>query len=100
MNKKGEDSVPSQPAPKSESKNSAAAAVAYSVQVGAFNRAQEAEAYARDVRSKGFESRVVPPEPSGQFYLVKVGRFNTRAEAVAMQLRLRNSGFNCFVKTE
>ncbi|MBN2318562.1 MAG: SPOR domain-containing protein [Acidobacteria bacterium] len=73
--------------------------VTYSVQVGAFKQRPEAEAHARNVRSKGFDSRIEPPESSGKLYLVKVGKFDTRAEAVAVQLRLKKNGFSCFVKT-
>ena len=81
------------------SSNVSSAAVTYSVQVGAFKRQPEAETHARNVRAKGFDSRVEPPESDGQLYLVKVGKFKTRAEAVAVQLRLKNNGFSCFVKT-
>jgi cell division protein FtsN len=72
---------------------------AYTVQVGAFKGSPEAEAHAQNVRSKGFDSRVEPPESPGQLYLVKVGKFDTRAEAVAVRRRLEKSGFSCFVKT-
>jgi len=75
------------------------ATVTYSVQVGAFKRRPEAENHARNVRAKGFDSRVEPPESAGQLFLVKVGKFDTRAEAVAVQSRLKNNGFSCFVKT-
>jgi len=74
-------------------------AVAYSVQVGAFKGRPEAETHARNVRAKGFDSRVEPPETDGQLFLVKVGTYKTRAEAVAVQNRLKKSGFSCFVKT-
>lgn len=71
----------------------------YSVQVGAFKQRPEAETHSRDILSKGFESRIEPPESSGKLYLVKVGKFNTRAEAVGMRDRLKKKGFSCFVKT-
>jgi cell division protein FtsN len=96
VNKKGEEPVEDQPVRKSASKSSAVSGT-YSVQVGAFRGSKQAEDRARDLRSKGFESRVVPPESSGQFYLVKVGSFGTRAEATAMVQRLKNSSFDCFV---
>jgi len=97
VNKKDEEPVEDQPVRKSASKSSAVSET-YSVQVGAFRGKQDADDRARDLRAKGFESRVIPPEPSGQFYRVKVGSFSTRAEAVDMEQRLKNNGFDCFVK--
>jgi cell division protein FtsN len=99
VNKKGEKPVEDQPVRKSASKSSAVSGT-YSVQVGAFRRRQEADDRVRDLQAKGFDCRVVSPEPSGEFYRVKVGRFSTRAEAVAMVQRLKNSGFDCFVKQD
>jgi cell division protein FtsN len=99
VNKKGEEPVEDQPVRKSASKSSAVSGT-YSVQVGAFRRRQEADDRVRDLQAKGFDCRVVSPEPSGEFYRVKVGRFSTRAEAVAMVQRLKNSGFDCFVKQD
>jgi cell division protein FtsN len=97
VNKKDEEPVEDQSVRKSASKSSAVSET-YSVQVGAFKMKQDADDRARDLRAKGFESRVIPPEPSGQFYRVKVGSFSTRAEAVDMEQRLKNNGFDCFVK--
>jgi cell division septation protein DedD len=73
--------------------------VTYSVQVGAFLQKPELERRAEELRQKGFDGRMEPPQTPGQFYLLKVGKFRSRAEAVSMQLRLRKSGFPCFIKT-
>ena len=73
--------------------------ISYTVQVGAFVKEEEAEVRGRELRSKGFDYRIEPPDPPSRFYFVKVGKFDTRAEAVAMQLRLKESGFSCFIKT-
>lgn len=97
--KKGEEPAAAQPVRKSASKSSAVSET-YSVQVGAFKKREEADDRVRDLRAKGFESRVFPPESSGEFYRVKIGKFSTRPEAVAMEQQLRNSGFDCFVKKD
>ena len=73
--------------------------VTYSVQVGAFLQKPELERRAEELRQKGFDSRVEPPQAPGQFYLLKVGKFRSRAEAVSLQNRLKRSGFPCFIKT-
>ena len=86
-------------APVISSKKTAGPAT-YSVQVNAFKGRAEAEAHALNVRSKGFESRVVAPESAGQLYQVRVGSFDTRAEAEALLSRLKNSGFSGFIKAD
>lgn len=78
----------------------AAEPVHYSIQVGAFKTRQQANAYAEKVRSKGFDSRVEPPEDSSGLYKVKVGSFSSRPEATTMQLRLQKSGFKGFMQTK
>lgn len=77
----------------------AAAPVTYSIQLGAFKTRQKANAFAAVVRSKGFDSRVEPPEDSSGLYRVKVGSFSSRPEATAMQLRLEKKGFKGLTKT-
>ena len=67
--------------------------VAYSVQVGAFREKRQCEIKAQMLRSKGFESRIDPPQNSEDLYLLKVGTFHSRAEAVAMQLQLKKAAF-------
>lgn len=99
INKKEEEPAAAQPVRKSASKGSAVSET-YSVQIGAFKRRQEADDRVRDLRAKGFDSKVFPPESSGGFYRVKIDKFSTRDEAVATAQRLRNNGFDCFVKTD
>jgi cell division protein FtsN len=88
---------PAPAAPKTETAR-AAAPSGYTVQVGAFRQKSEAETKARQLKAKGFESRIEPPESPEDLYLIQVGRFKSRADAVAMQLRLKKSGFASFVK--
>jgi cell division protein FtsN len=71
----------------------------YSVQVGAFRARREAEVAARELQSRGFDSRIELPESPDGLHLVKVGSFGSRAEAVVMQRRLNESGFSTFIKT-
>jgi cell division septation protein DedD len=73
--------------------------ITYAVQVGAFKSEHELELRAEELRKKGFECRIEPPQTPGQFYLLKVGRFHSRADAVAMLLRLKKGGFPGFIKT-
>ena len=87
------------PAPARPASARQAESTSYSVQVGAFRARREAESVGRDLREKGFTSRIEVPGSADGLYLVKVGKFATRAEAAAMQLRLKNSGFQCFIKT-
>ncbi|MBN1569670.1 MAG: SPOR domain-containing protein [Acidobacteria bacterium] len=77
----------------------ASKAASYSVQVGAFKQKEQAETRAAQLRAKGFEGRIEPPDSSDGLFLLKVGRFKSRAEAVAMQLRLKKSGISSFIKT-
>jgi cell division protein FtsN len=81
------------PAPK------AAGAALYSCQVGAFRQQKEAQIKAAELKSRGYNVVIDPPDSPGGFYLLKVGRYATRAEAVAMQSRLKKAGYNSFIKT-
>lgn len=71
----------------------------YSVQVGAFRQRREAEAKARMLRGKGFESRIEAPGSPEELYRLKVGSFKSRADAIAVQRQLEKSGFRSFVKS-
>lgn len=90
-------SAASKTAAKTETAKTAAPS-AYTVQVGAFRQKSEAEAKVRQLKAKGFESRIEPPKSAEDLYLIQVGRFKSRADAVAMQLRLKKSGFSSFIK--
>ena len=90
-----------EPAPKvlPQVKAAAAGDVTYSVQVGAFRVRREVETKAKELRAKGFSSRIEVPQSSDGLYLLKVGKFSSRADAAAMQLRLKKSGIaESFVK--
>lgn len=88
-----------QPAVKSPTKATLSTPSSYSVQVGAFRQKKQADTKSEDLRSKGFDCRIEPPESDEGLYLLKVGRFKSRADAVAMQLRLKKNGFSSFIKT-
>jgi cell division protein FtsN len=91
----------SPPAPRTEEKAppSQAGALKYSVQVGAFRQAEQAEARASALKAKGYPCSVLPPAGTNELYLVRVGEFDSRADAVAMQLRLKKDGLSSFIKT-
>ncbi len=92
--------VPKQAEPKAAAASSRPAVPsAYTVQVGAFRQRQQAEVKAKELRAKGFECRIEPPQSSDGLYLLKVGRFKSRSEAAATQLRLKKSGFSSFIKS-
>jgi cell division protein FtsN len=88
-----------EPAPKPSATPAASAASSYTVQVGAFRQRQQAEAKAQQLKAKGFDGRIEPPQSAEDLYLLKVGKFKTRTEAVAVQLQLKKSGFASFIKT-
>jgi cell division protein FtsN len=96
---KAEPAAKSTGKPKTEASILGAASVSYTVQVGAFVKKEEAEIKGGELRAKGYDYRIEPPNPPDRFYYVKVGNFDTRAEAVAMELRLKKSGFSCFIKS-
>ena len=80
-------------------KEPTAAAIKYSVQVGAFRQSAQAETRAAELKAKGYTCTLEPPRGANELYLVKVGVFTARADAVAMQLRLKKDGFSSFIKT-
>ena len=88
-----------EPAAKAPASASPSASATYSVQVGAFRQRQQAEVKSQLLQSKGFESRIEPPNSPEGLYLLKVGRFKSRTEAVALQLRLKKSGFTSFINS-
>ncbi|HEX7089373.1 MAG TPA: SPOR domain-containing protein [Longimicrobiales bacterium] len=69
---------------------------AFAAQAGAFRDSKGAQALAAQLRSAGFEPRVVRIAGS-RLFRVRVGRFNDAAEAEALAARLRAAGFPAFV---
>ena len=97
--KEGTAKPPAVPDFKPSATAAASAPAGYSVQVGAFRQRQQADTKAEQLRAKGFDCRVEPPDSPEGLYLLKVGKFKSRPEAVAMQLRLKQNGFSSFIKT-
>lgn len=68
-------------------------AFSYLVQVGAYTRAQDAEAQRAALAMQGFTARVQEREQAGRtVYRVRLGPFDSKAEADALQLRLQGAG--------
>lgn len=75
------------------STGAAADAFIYLVQVGAYTRAQDAEAQRASLAMQGFTAKVQEREQAGRtVYRVRLGPFDTKAEADATQLRLQGAG--------
>lgn len=79
--------------PGARSTEPAAATFIYLVQVGAYTRAQDAEAQRAALAMQGFTAKVQEREQAGRtVYRVRLGPFDTKAEADALQLKLQGSG--------
>jgi tetratricopeptide (TPR) repeat protein len=76
------------------SRGSTSTAGGYSVQVGAFATAAEAEKLATRLRGRGLEARV---DGTRKPFRVRVGRYKTRSEATSALARLKKAGINGFV---
>lgn len=71
----------------------APAAFTYLVQVGAYTRADDAEAQRAKLALQGFTALVQEREQAGRtVYRVRIGPFAAKAEADALQSRLKDSG--------
>ena len=63
------------------------------VQVGAFTRAEDAEAQRAKLAMQGFSAKVSEREQAGRtVYRVRLGPFDTKGEADALQSRLQGAG--------
>ncbi len=69
---------------------------AYSVQVGAFATAAEAQKLVARLRTRGLEARV---DGTRKPFRVRVGRYKTRSDAANALMRLKKAGINGFVTT-
>lgn len=72
----------------------------YTVQVGAFKNAEEAEALKTKLNSKGYRAFVIESKTMnhGLLHKVMVGTYTTRKEAEVVSIKLRNSeGLRAFV---
>lgn len=71
----------------------AAEAFTYLVQVGAFTKAEDAEAQRAKLAMQGFSAKVSEREQAGRMvYRVRLGPMDTKAEADALQSRLQGAG--------
>lgn len=64
--------------------------ILYKVQVGAFTKKANADAFQKDVKSKGFDSFVTKV---GRYYKVQIGAFSKKANADAMQKKAIAAGY-------
>jgi cell division protein FtsN len=68
-------------------------AFTYLVQVGAFTRAEDAEAQRAKLAMQGFSAKVFEREQAGRVvYRVRIGPVDTKAEADALQSKLQSAG--------
>jgi cell division protein FtsN len=80
-------------APAAVSTAAAPEAFSYLVQVGAFTRANDAEAQRARLAMQGLSARISEREQAGRtVYRVRVGPFDRKAEADEMQERLKGEG--------
>lgn len=88
------------PAPKTTASRTKEAA-GFTVQVTASRDKKDAEKLVKELRSRGFDVFVVPPQYSDakdNLYRVQVGPYATRAEAVRVRDRIAKEGFKPFIK--
>jgi N-acetylmuramoyl-L-alanine amidase len=69
----------------------------YRVQTGAFKYKANADAYANEIKSKGFDIYMV--EADG-YYKVQVGAYEIKANADAMEAKLKAAGYPTFITTK
>ena len=94
------------PAPKPAAKTPATTrrgkeAAGYTVQVAASREKKDAEKLVKELRARGLDVFVVPPQFSDakdNLYRVQVGPYATRAEAVRIRDRIAKEGFKPFIK--
>jgi cell division protein FtsN len=73
----------------------APAAFTYLIQVGAYTRADDAEAQRAKLAMQGFTAKVQEREQAGRtVYRVRLGPFDTKAEADALQGKLQGAGID------
>jgi cell division protein FtsN len=73
----------------------APAAFTYLIQVGAYTRADDAEAQRAKLAMQGFTARVQEREQAGRtVYRVRLGPFDSKAEADALQGKLQGAGID------
>ncbi len=76
-------------------------AVGYTVQVAASREKKDAEKLVKELRARGFDVFVVPPQFSDakdNLYRIQVGPYATRAEAARVRDRIAKEGFKPFIR--
>ena len=68
----------------------------YAVQAAAFSQRQPADRIAAEMKSKGFDVRIVTV-PGSPLFRVRYGAFATNRDAAAAALRVRDAGFATFI---
>ena len=101
----GQEQSDPAPAPDSQPESTASSSVlpkievGYTVQVGAVDGRQLAEAIIQKLEKSGYSATVVDPEEGGdRFFRVWVGQFATRPEAAKLEERLKADQFKTWVK--
>lgn len=71
--------------------------ILYRVQTGAFKARSNADALAKKLEAKGFDTYLVQ---SGGLYKVQVGAYSVKANADAMAKKLKSAGFDTYITTK
>ena len=75
-------------------KGEGSGAITYSVQVGSFNKMDNAERLSGELKAKGFDANIQTVTVDGSFfYRVKVGSFTRMRDAEDMARNLQNKGY-------
>jgi cell division septation protein DedD len=71
-----------------------AAAASFTVQVVAVKKAGDADVIVKRLKARGYQARVVAPEPGDRtgVYRVKIGSFKTRSDADAVARKIETEG--------
>ena len=70
----------------------------YTVQIGAFTTAIDAQQISIRLDAKGYDSVLITPSKSDPYYRVSVGHFTTDQEAMKLEEKLRKDGFPTYRK--
>jgi cell division septation protein DedD len=65
----------------------------YTVQVGAFKNASDADALKKKLEKKGYKTSMAPSESKkeGALYKVWVGKFSTRKDAETLSMKIKKT---------
>lgn len=71
----------------------------YTIQLGALSKESDAARLLKQLKTAGYDGRLLKPMSDRPLHRVQVGEFATRAEALELKLRLENDGFPNFITT-